>query len=89
MKEIKVLSYPNPFITSSTLEFQSSQDSPNGSVEIYSLVGSKIASLFNNTIEANKIYKVIWEATNVPNGIYFYKIVCDEKITTSRLILVN
>lgn len=84
--EFKSASYPNPFISSTTIEFESGQDA-NAAVEIFSITGSKVAELFNDKIQANTLYKVNWDAANFPAGIYFYKIIYGDKMKSGRLVL--
>ncbi len=61
--EIEVSVYPNPFDKETEIHFKSSQDS-QAVVEIYNILGVKIAELFNDEVEANKAYTVRYEPTN-------------------------
>jgi hypothetical protein len=59
------------------------------SVEVFSMAGRKIASLFNGTIEAGENYSVEFNAEDIPDGIYIYRIANNSKVINGRLILVK
>ncbi|MFZ7115239.1 MAG: T9SS type A sorting domain-containing protein, partial [Bacteroidota bacterium] len=84
-----VNAYPNPFNSKTTIEFMSPDFSGMTSVEIYSMSGVKIASLFNGTIEAGSSYNVEFNAGELPVGIYLYRISNNSKVINGRLILVK
>ena len=59
------------------------------SVEVFSMSGMKIASLFNGEIEAGANYSVEFNAEELPVGIYLYRISNNSKVINGRLILVK
>lgn len=79
-----VNSYPNPFISSVTLEFDLAETN-NISISIYNLIGKEVKSFPTKTIPSgkNNINLVLSE---LKNGIYFCKIKSNENLKTVKLI---
>ena len=63
--------YPNPFNPSCTLEWETHQ-ADYVLIEAYDLHGSKLATLADSYYLAGE-HKLIWNASNLPNGIYFIR----------------
>jgi hypothetical protein len=64
--------YPNPFNpqTRFTLAVQRKQDV---SVEIYNAGGQRVATLFENLLEANQTHHFTWDAGQLPSGLYLIR----------------
>jgi hypothetical protein len=63
--------YPNPFNPSTTISY----DVPKAAyvkIVIYDVLGRVVASLVDGVQPANK-YTVVWNASNVSTGVYFYR----------------
>jgi flagellar hook assembly protein FlgD len=62
--------YPNPFASSTTIQFNLAEP---GAVrlEIYDVIGRKVATLVDGSLSAGT-HAVSWDGSSVPNGIYFY-----------------
>jgi Secretion system C-terminal sorting domain len=86
---LEAMTYPNPFNTTTTVEFKNLDATSKGTVEIYSLDGRKVAELYNGNVEADKTYQLKWDAQDVPDGTYMYRIVCGENVATGRMILMR
>jgi len=71
-KEYALLqNYPNPFNPSTTISY----DVPKAAyvkVVIYDVLGRVVATLVDGVQPANK-YTVVWNASNVSTGVYFYR----------------
>ena len=79
--------YPNPFNPSTTIGYSIPTNS-FVTLKIYNLLGSEIATLVNE--EKNYgTYKVIWNAQNIPSGVYFYKITAGEYSEVKKMILLK
>ncbi|RCK74543.1 MAG: Lead, cadmium, zinc and mercury transporting ATPase [Ignavibacteriae bacterium] len=64
--------YPNPFNTSTTIKF----DIPvPGSVEIkiYNILGYEVTTLLNQLMQPGQ-YFINWNVSNLPSGVYIYKL---------------
>jgi hypothetical protein len=87
---IEAVAYPNPFNTATTVEFKNLNESTTrGTVEVYSMDGRKIAELFNGDVEANTSYQVKWNAADVADGTYMYRVVCGENVSTGIIVLMK
>jgi uncharacterized delta-60 repeat protein len=87
--------YPNPFNPTTNIIFSIPQSvilsgAKNLLIElkIYDVLGKEIATLVNENLKAGT-YKVDWNASNYPSGVYFYKLIADNFIDTKKMILVK
>jgi hypothetical protein len=79
--------YPNPFNASTVIEYQL-PEARNVTLHVYNLIGEKVATLVDREQEAG--YKsVIWEASEVSSGLYFYKLTAGDYSETRRMMLVK
>ncbi len=83
---------PNPFVTSTRIEFALPAQSPV-TVKIYNSLGQVVRTLVNETRKAGR-YSEIWDGRNdsqvkVPAGVYFYKVVAGENSGLRKVILVR
>ncbi|MCH6575991.1 MAG: T9SS type A sorting domain-containing protein [Bacteroidetes bacterium] len=93
--------YPNPFNPSTTIKFSiptSPQSHPyqggeanyDGLVnlKVYDIIGNEIASLVNEEKPAGE-YEVIFDATGLSSGIYFYRLTAGKYTSAKKLILMK
>jgi len=79
--------YPNPFNAQTVIQYQLPVSS-TVKVEVYNLLGSKVATLMNGEQEAG--YKsVTWDASEISSGVYFYKLTAGDYTETRRMMLVK
>ncbi|MCP4706059.1 MAG: T9SS type A sorting domain-containing protein [candidate division Zixibacteria bacterium] len=84
--------YPNPFNPSTTIEFALPSKS-HVRLEIYNLLGRKIATITDKLFESG-IHTVDWDGTNSngehsASGVYFYRIETDKFEQTRKMILLK
>lgn len=79
--------YPNPF-NSSTLISYSIPVLSNVSLKVYDVLGNEITSIMNEERPVGT-YKVGFDASNFPSGIYFYKIQTSNFTETKKMILLK
>lgn len=79
--------YPNPFNPSTTIKFQIS-NSGFTTIKVYDVLGNKIATLLNEEKPAGN-YKVSFHASNLPSGIYFYRISSGSFIDVKKMVLTK
>ena len=75
--------YPNPFNPVTSINY----DLPvTGFIKlnIYDILGKEIAVLVNEKQTAGK-YKVTWDASSYPSGVYFYKLTVSDPSAGSGL----
>ena len=79
--------YPNPFNPTTKIEY-SLPVSSEVSLIIYNLLGQEIARLIDGE-QAAGVHSVIWEATNLSTGIYFYRIQAGDFVQTRKMVLLK
>jgi hypothetical protein len=83
----KVVNFPNPFETKTTIEFQT-HISSHVSLTIYNQTGEKIYTLVNQKLPAGK-HSFNFDGSSLPGGIYIYQLQADDYVTTEKMILVR
>jgi len=79
--------YPNPFNASTTISYQVPVDG-HVKLEVYNTLGQRVATLVDSKQQAG--YKsVIWDASDVSSGLYFYKLTAGDFTETRRMMLVK
>ena len=79
--------YPNPFNPVSTIRY----DLPHSAdvkLIVFNTLGQEVATLINGHYQAGS-YSVIWDGTNYPSGVYFYKIYAGNFTDTKKMLLVK
>jgi hypothetical protein len=79
--------YPNPFNPSVTLRFNIEAHGYT-SLYIYDITGRLVEILVDRKLESGK-HEVIWDAGNLPSGIYFVQLKSGEKTITQKLTLLK
>ena len=84
--------YPNPFNPETQIRFDVPEKS-HVSVEIFNLMGQKVATLVNNTMDVGK-YTITWGGLNdkgasLPSGMYFYEMNSSDYHAIKKLVLVK
>jgi hypothetical protein len=64
--------YPNPFNPITNISYSLPKES-NVKLTIYNPLGEAVETLVEHVQSANS-YEVVWNAVNVPSGIYFFSI---------------
>jgi len=86
-KPFIIQNYPNPFNAQTTFKYTL----PNASeimIEVYDLLGRKIITLVEEYKQAGN-HQVSWVASNVPSGVYFYKIHTENFTGTKKMLLLK
>jgi 5'-nucleotidase / UDP-sugar diphosphatase len=79
--------YPNPFNPTTTIGYSISTPS-RVVISIYNILGQRVAELVNEEKIAGD-YKVQWNASNFPSGIYVYKLEAGNYTQVKRLLLLK
>ena len=79
--------YPNPFNPATTIEY-SLPKAGDVLLVIYNLRGEEVARLVDAQQQAG-YQKVIWNASNVASGVYFYRIQAGDFIQTRKMIMLK
>jgi hypothetical protein len=85
--------YPNPFNPSTMIQFRL-EESQNAQLFIYDVKGRKVKTLYQGTVEAEKVNAYLWNGTDdnekpVTSGIYFYVLVSPERTESNKMLLVK
>jgi len=79
--------YPNPFNPSTTIRYQLPVAS-EVKLEVYDVLGKKIATLVNERQSAGA-YQVVWNASGLSSGTYFYRLQAGTFVETKKMIMVK
>ena len=79
--------YPNPFNPTVSISY-SVHEKINVKIIIYDINGNEVEELVNNNQTIGN-YKLAWDATNYPSGLYFVRIGTDYLIQTEKLIFIK
>lgn len=77
--------YPNPFTTKTNIQFTAAE-SGNAVVELYSVTGAKVRSLFSGNVVRGQVYNVAVGDAQLPKGIYVFRISNGKQKQTGRII---
>ena len=79
--------YPNPFNPSTSIQYTIS-DMQFVSLIVYDILGNEVATLVNSE-KPSGVYEVEWNASNVPSGVYFYKLKTGSFVQTKKMLLLK
>lgn len=79
--------YPNPFNPVTTIQFSLKKDS-HVQLEVYNTIGQKVATLVNEFYHAG-LYKVNFDGSHLPSGIYIYKIQTKSFSESRKMMLMR
>ncbi|MBX3006796.1 MAG: T9SS type A sorting domain-containing protein [Melioribacteraceae bacterium] len=79
--------YPNPFNPSTEISFSIS-NTEEVSLEVYNMIGQKVAVLINETMNAGS-HSVKFNAFNMASGVYLYKLTAGKFVSIKKMILLK
>ena len=79
--------YPNPFNPSTKISWQSPVTSWQ-TLRVYDVLGNEVATLVNDEKPAG-VYEVIFDASGLSSGIYFYRLSTGSFTETKKMILTK
>ena len=81
--------YPNPFNPSTTITYQVPVGTQNFvSLLVYDILGRKVATLVNE-VKAAGIYATVWDARQMPSGMYFSRLKINGEQQIRKMILMK
>ncbi|MEO8148570.1 MAG: T9SS type A sorting domain-containing protein, partial [Bacteroidia bacterium] len=86
---IEAKAYPNPFHSATTIELKNNNNDAHLTVEIFNITGEKIAVLFDGDMSAGEVHQVKFDAANLGDGVYFYRITSGEAVLNGRVVLIR
>jgi hypothetical protein len=75
--------HPNPFNPSTTINFALPKASAV-TLKVYDMLGREVATLVNGELQAG-FHKVLFDAKDLPSGLYFYRIQAEGFAQTRKL----
>jgi len=84
---IDARNYPNPFNQSTNIRYSIPVTS-NVQVSVYDISGNFIETIVDHIHLPSK-YTVVWDASNISSGIYFYRVKTDNFCITKKMLLIK
>jgi hypothetical protein len=79
--------YPNPFNPSTTIKYSVPQ-SAQVQIKVFDVLGNEIETLLNEEKQTG-VYKLTWNAEQLPSGVYFYTLKAGPFTQTKKMILMK
>lgn len=80
--------YPNPFNPSTMIKFSVDQ-AASTTLRVFNMLGQEILTLFNGHAEPGKFYAINLNASQLPSGLYFYRLESAGKRSTKKMVLTR
>ncbi|MFZ1518168.1 MAG: T9SS type A sorting domain-containing protein [Ignavibacteriaceae bacterium] len=79
--------YPNPFNPKTIINYTLSKSSPVQLI-VYNILG-KTVEVLTDEFKINGNYSIVFDASNLPSGTYFYQLRTDEFIQSKKMLLIK
>jgi hypothetical protein len=79
--------YPNPFNSQTTITYELKENA-QVSLSIYNIFGQLVETLIND-YRSPGYHSVLWNASNVSSGLYFYRIEAGEYTETRKCLILK
>jgi hypothetical protein len=79
--------YPNPFNPTTTIEYSIGMAGQTR-LMVYDIMGREIAMLVNE-YRPMGTHKIVWNASSMPSGIYFYRLETSSFTRTQKMVLMK
>jgi len=79
--------FPNPFNPSTRINYFVPQES-FVSIKVYDFLGREVLTLVNEA-KSTGSYEIVFDASNLPSGTYFYTMIAGDYSTTKKMILLK
>ena len=86
-RDLELGNFPNPY-NGSTEIIYALPSAGNATLKVYNLLGRKVADIKDGYHEAGK-HRVVFDAVNLPSGIYLYVLHAGGKSITKKMILMK
>ncbi len=78
--------YPNPFNPTTNIEFSIPENSGHVKLTVYDILGRIVTTLVDKEMVSGN-YSIKFDASNLPSGIYMYKLSTNSNTKTMKMIL--
>jgi hypothetical protein len=79
--------YPNPFNPATNIKFSLAK-SGYVKLEVYNLIGQKVAEVVNGNMNAG-VHQVNFDAEGLSSGVYVYKLTTPEFTSSKKLVIMK
>jgi len=79
--------FPNPFNPTTTIQFDLPK-AGHAALKVYNSLGEEVASLVAADLPAGS-FQAAWNASGVPSGTYFYRLIAGDFSQTRKLVLMK
>lgn len=83
-----VSSSPNPTEGQSFVTFTVAEQT-EATLEVYDMSGRKVAEVFNGFAEPSSEYRFEFDGSNLPNGVYIYRLTTDTEVKTEKFMIAR
>jgi hypothetical protein len=80
--------YPNPFNPTTAISFTLAEDS-HVSLKVFDVVGHEVATLVDQNLKAGELHSVMFNASNLSSGVYFYQLQAGKNSMVKKLLLAK
>jgi hypothetical protein len=80
--------YPNPFNPSTTINFTLAEDS-HVSLKVFDMLGREVQTLVNGEMKAGEAHSIIFDASKLSSGLYFYRLETGKSSLVKKLMLLK
>ena len=80
--------YPNPFNPETVIKF-SVQNTERATLKVYTITGQLVGTLFDDTAEAGRYYRVSLSGKSLASGVYFYRLQTDSRVDLKKMLLLR
>jgi len=80
--------YPNPFNPSTKIEYYLPVEG-NVTLKIFNILGQEVRTLINNELTNAGRYTITFDASNLPSGIYIYRLQTGNFSSNKKMILLK
>jgi hypothetical protein len=80
--------YPNPFTTKTNIQFTAAENG-NAAVELYTILGTRIRTLFSGKVAKGQVYNVNATDGTLSKGLYLYRITNGRLKYTGKILKIQ
>ena len=88
VKQATISQYPNPASTEATFEF-TVPTSEAVSLSIVNVRGELVATIFNQVVEADRVYSVSHDLSELQSGIYFVHLNTQDGVMKEKFVVLK
>ena len=89
IKNLESVVFPNPFYNNTTILLTAKEVAGKVTLEVYNLSGQRVALLFDGQLNVGESKEVKFNASEMTDAVYFYRITSGKEVMNGRLILVK